>query len=117
MFKMSKIEPLNSERASPIVLVRKPDGSERFCVDYRERNSVKDSFPMPNIESKLKKLHGSTIFTSLDCTSGYWQIKMSEKAKQISSFICKRGLLSLKVMQFGLCNAGAKNHGNGFKRS
>ena len=109
MLKMGIIEPSNSEWASPIVLVKKPDGSERFCVDYRKVNEVtiKDSFPMPNIESKLNKLHGSTIFTSLDCTSGYWQIKLSEKAKQISSFISNRGLFSFKVMPFGLCNAGA----------
>ncbi|CAF0859482.1 unnamed protein product [Brachionus calyciflorus] len=109
MLKMNIIEPTNSSWASPIVLVKKPDGSERFCVDYRKVNGVtlKDSFPMPNIENRLNKLHGSKFFTSLDCISGYWQIKLSERAKQISSFICSLGLFSFNVMPFGLCNAGA----------
>jgi hypothetical protein len=109
MMKMGVIESSNSEWASPIVLVKKPDGSERFCVDYRKVNNVtiKDSFPMPNIESKLNKLYGSTLFTSLDCTSGYWQIRMSKDAKDITSFICSRGLFRFNVMPFGLSNAGA----------
>ena len=78
-------------------------------VDYRKVNNVtlKDSFPMPNIEKRLNKLHGSKFFTSFDCTSGYWQIKLSDIAKQITSFICSLGLFSFKVMPIGLCNAGA----------
>jgi hypothetical protein len=109
ILKMDIIEPSNSNWASPIVLVKKPDGSERFCVDYRKVNAVtiKDSFPMPNIENRLNKLHGSRFFTSLDCISGYWQIKLTERAKLISAFICSLGLFSFKVMPFGLCNAGA----------
>lgn len=87
MLKMKIIEPSRSNWASPIVLVKKTDGSERFCVDYRKVNmtTVKDCFPMPNIE----------------------QIKLTERAKQISSFICSRGLFKFRMMPFGLCNAGA----------
>ena len=109
MLKMGVIEETNGEWASPIVLVKKADGSERFCVDYRKVNAItiKDSFPMPSVESKLNKLNGCKLFTLLDCTSGYWQIKLSERAKQISSFICHLGLFSFNVMPFGLCNAGA----------
>jgi hypothetical protein len=57
---MNIIEPATSNWASPIVLVKKPDRSERFCVDYRKVNEVteKDCFPMPNVELKLNKLHG-----------------------------------------------------------
>ena len=109
MLKLNIIEQSNSEWASPIVLVKKSDGSERFCVDYRKVNetTIKDSFPMPNIEEKLNKLHGCRFFTSLDCLSGYWQIKLTPRAKQITAFICSKGLYQFKVMPFGLCNAGA----------
>ena len=62
---------------------------------------------MPNIESKLNKLHCSKFFTSLDCTSGYWQIQMSDRAKKLVAFTANQGLFTFNVMPFGLCNAGA----------
>ena len=62
---------------------------------------------MPSVESKLNKLHGCKFFTSLDCTSGYWQIKLTERAKQLAAFICSKGLFTYNYMPFGLCNAGA----------
>ena len=73
MLKLKVIEPSKSEWASPIVLVKKPDESERFCVDYRKVNAetVKDCYPMLTVEDKLNKLHGSKYFTKLDCLSGY----------------------------------------------
>lgn len=109
MIKINVIEPSNGEWASPIVLVKKPDGSERFCVDYRKVNerTEKDSFPMPCTEGKINKLNGCNFFSVFDCTSGYWQIKLTDRAKQISSFVCSKGLFSFNVMPFGLCNAGA----------
>ena len=109
MLNLGIINNSNSEWASPIVLVKKPDGSERFCVDFRKVNEVttKDCFPMPNVEGKMNKLHGCQFFTKLDCTSGYWQIKLSNQAKRITAFICHKGLYEFNVMPFGLCNAGA----------
>ena len=106
---MKVVEPTDSNWASPIVLVKKPDGSERFCVDYRRLNAItiKDRYPMPNIESKLNKLHGCKYFTSLDCTSGYWQIQVSERAKNLIAFATNQGLFTFNYMPFGLCNAGA----------
>ena len=75
MLEMKVVEHSDSDWSSPIVLVKKSNGSERFCVNYRKLNDViiKDRFPTPSIESKLNKLYGCTFFTSLDCTSGYWQ--------------------------------------------
>ena len=109
MLKMGIIEETNDEWASPIVLFKKADGSERFCVDFRKVNAIaiKASFPSTSVESKLNKLNGCKLFTLLDCTSGYWQIELSERAKLISSFICHWGLFSFNVMPFGLCNAVA----------
>ena len=62
---------------------------------------------MPTIESKLNKLHGSKYFTSLDCTSGYWQISFSERAEQLIASASTQGFFTFNCMPFGLCNAGA----------
>ena len=93
MLKIVIIEETNGKWASPIVLVKKAGGSKRFCVDYRKVNAItiKDSFPMPSVESQLNKLNGWKLFTFLYFTSGYWQIKLSAREKQISLFICHLG--------------------------
>lgn len=72
MLEMGIIRPSSSEYASPIVLVKKADGTIRFCVDYRKLNQItaRDNYPMPLIEEKLDLLHGKTIFSTLDLTSG-----------------------------------------------
>ncbi len=58
-----------------MVLVKKRDNSVRFCVGYREINTitVKDNFPMPFIDEKLESFLGKDFFSSLDLTNGYWQ--------------------------------------------
>jgi len=68
------IEPSDSPWASPVCLAKQPDGSYRFCVDYRRVNAVsrKDAYPIPDIQDAFDSLRGSTHFATIDLLSGYW---------------------------------------------
>lgn len=90
-----------------MVLVPKKDGSMRMCVDYRYLNSqtVPDPYPLPNIEDILTSLEGMCYATCLDMRSGYWQIPMTERAKDYSAFITHLGTWRPRFLQFGLRNA------------
>ncbi|GFW79796.1 hypothetical protein TNCV_2590161 [Trichonephila clavipes] len=84
MQKNDIIEPSSSPWASPIVLVRKKDGSTRFCVDYRKLNDVtkKDSYPLPRIDDTLDTLSGHKWFSTLDLKSGYWQVEIHPEDRE-----------------------------------
>lgn len=103
------IRPSSSPWAAPIVLVRKKDGSTRFCVDYRKLNdiTIKDVFPLPRSSDLLESFNGSKYFSTLDAASGYWQIPLSKNAIPKTAFTCTEGLFEFLVMPFGLCNAPA----------
>ena len=105
----SVIQPSNSPWASPVVLVRKKDGTLRFCVDYRGLNSVTklDQFPLPRIDDLLDQLGKSRYFTTLDLASRYWQIRVDKPSKEKTAFITHHGLFEFCVMPFGLTNAPA----------
>lgn len=71
----------SSPCAAPIVLVKKKDGTWRFCVDYRKLNVLthKDAFPLPRIEESLTCLIQARWFSTLDLASGYWQVEVDQK--------------------------------------
>jgi len=83
------IEPAASPWASNVVLVKKKDGSLRFCVDYRKLNSItyKDSYPLPLIDNCLNVLSGASWFSTLDLCSGYYNIPIAESDRDKSAFI------------------------------
>ena len=109
MQKNSVIKPSESPWESPVVLVRKRDGSLRFCVDYRQLNSVTkpDLFPLPRINDLLDQLGKSKYFSILDLKSGYWQIKVHADSQEKTAFITHKGLYEFRVMPFGVTNAPA----------
>lgn len=109
MLKAGVIEPTASEWASPVVLVPKPDGSMRFCIDYRRLNAltVRDSYPLPRMEECIDSLGDATIFSTLDCNSGYWQIPVHPDDRAKTTFTSHEGLYRFLRMPFGLRNAPA----------
>ncbi|GBM38694.1 Retrovirus-related Pol polyprotein from transposon 297, partial [Araneus ventricosus] len=103
------IEESSGPWASPIVLVKKKNGSTRFCVDYRKLNeiTIKDSYPLQRIDDTLDALNGSQWFSTLDLKSGYWEVEIQPEEKEKTAFTTGQGLWQFKVMPFGLCNAPA----------
>ncbi|CAB4040863.1 Retrovirus-related Pol poly from transposon [Paramuricea clavata] len=83
------IEKSSSEWSNPLVLVPKPSGDLRICVDYRKLNEVTDvtSYPLLNITETLDRLAGASFFTSVDMTSGYYQVEIADEDKEDSFHI------------------------------
>ena len=103
------IQPSTSPWSSPVVMVKKKDGSQRFCVDYRTLNSITkaDTFPLPRIDDLLDQLGNSRYFSTLDLASGFWQIRLSPSSVEKTAFAVPQGLFEFRVMPFGLTNAPA----------
>ena len=107
MLAQNVIEPATCEWASPIVLVPKPDGSLRFCVDYRRLNAitVPDTYPLPRMDECIDSLGAAVVFTTLDCNSGYWQIPVAPTDREKTAFTSHFGVYQFRRLPFGLRNA------------
>ena len=109
MLGMGVIERANSPYNSPIVLVKKKDGTIRFCVDFRKLNQkvIFDAEPMPDVEYLFSKLAKAKYLSKLDLAKGYWQVPMSDSDKAKTAFTTPAGQFQWRVMPFGLKTAGA----------
>ncbi|XP_048339157.1 uncharacterized protein LOC125425633 [Sphaerodactylus townsendi] len=109
MLGLGVIQPSLSPWAAPVVLVAKPDGSIRFCVDYRKLNSITkpDAYPMPRIDTLLDMLGSARVISTVDLCKGYWQMELEPEARAKSAFITPDGLYEFTVLPFGLRNAPA----------
>jgi hypothetical protein len=98
------IEECESPWASPEVLVPKPDGSQRLCIDYRKLNAITqpDVCPLPRVEELLHSTGNAKYITTLDLWSGYYQIKMYEPDQDKTAFIIPFGVYRFKRVPFGL---------------
>jgi hypothetical protein len=103
------IESSSSEWAAPIVLLPKPDGYLRFCIDYQKLSelTVRDSYPLPPVSDCMDSLGSANISSTLDANSGFWQLEMAEADKDKTNFTSHRGTYRFTLMPFGLCNAPA----------
>jgi hypothetical protein len=108
----SLIRPIYSEFGSPILFVRKADGSLRMCIDYRGLNEVtrKDAYPFPRVDDTLDELMDANFYTHLDLASGFWQVRVRDQDVHKTAFQTPDGLMEWVAMQFGLCNAPTTFH-------
>ena len=109
MLSMGVIEPSDSAYSSPVVLVRKKDGSVRFCIDFRALNKITefDSEPIPDTEELFAQLAGANFFTKIDLSKGYFQMVLNPADRHKTAFPTPLGLMQWVRMPFGLVTAPA----------
>jgi transposase InsO family protein/predicted aspartyl protease len=103
------IEGSNYPFASPVLFVKKADGSLRFCIDYRKLNLLtrKDAYPLPRIDELLTRVSRAKFFTKLDIRQAFHRIRMDPASEEYTSFRTRYGTYKCKVLPFGLCNGPA----------
>ena len=109
MLRAGVIQESTSPYASPIVLVKKKEGTTRFCIDFRQVNrlTISDATPIPDQEQIFTKLSKAKFFTKIDMTKGYWQVSIEKKSRKYTAFRAGLKLYEFNRMPFGLKNAPA----------
>nr|GEZ05108.1 putative reverse transcriptase domain-containing protein [Tanacetum cinerariifolium] len=109
LFEKGFIRPSSSPWGSPVLFVKKKDGSFRMCINYSDLNklTVKNRYPLPRIDDLFDQLQGSNVYTKIDLRSGYHQLIVREQDVPKTSFRTRYGHYEFQVMQFGLTNAPA----------
>jgi len=109
MLDLGVIEPSHAEWFFPVVVVPKPGGHLRFCVDYRRLNerTVKDVYLTPRMDDCLDSVGDATVFSNLECIAEYWKIPVAAKDRDQTTFTSHTGLFQLFRLPFGLVNAPA----------
>ena len=103
------IEPSTSPWSFPLLAVPKKNGKIRWVLDYRRLNevTVKNAFPLPNIEDNLARMADSKVFSGIDGTGAYHVVAVKREDREKTAFSTPWGLYQFKHMPFGLCNAPA----------
>ena len=103
------VRPSSSPFGAPVLLVKKTDGDMRLCIDYRALNkvTVRDGYPLPNIDMLIEGLSGAQWFSKVDCKAGYHLVRMREEDVPKTTFVTQQGAFEWRVMPMGLTNAPA----------
>lgn len=103
------IEPSKAPFSSPVLFVKKSDGSLRFCIDFRKLNALtrKDRYPLPLIDETLARLNKAKIYSKLDIRQAFHRIRMHPDSEELTTFRTRYGSYKCKVLPFGLTNGPA----------
>jgi len=110
MLEADVIEPSKSEWSTPIVMIKKPNGTYRFCLDFRKLNNVskKDAYPLPYMNAILDKLRAARYISTIDLSQAYFQIPLENNSRELTAFtVPGKGLFHFKRMPYGLTGAPA----------
>ena len=104
MMGLGVIQASRSEWASPLILVKKPEGAWRPCIDYRQVNQITkgETYPLPRLDDLVDQVGSAAYITTLDMAKGYWQIDMTARAREVSAFVTPFGHYEFNTMPFGM---------------